>query len=80
MATRGQVNVYQAIADLILKAIIVIAIVICFLIGFGFLIYLNYLNRPWQNMTLLGAVDAMLAWSFPHILRHYFPSRNSNNP
>lgn len=80
MATRGQVNVYQAIADLILKAIIVMAIVICFLVGFGFLIYLNYLNRPWQNMALLGAVDAMLAWSFPYILKHYFPSRNNDNP
>lgn len=80
MATKSQVSVYQAIVDMVLKALITVVVLTCFSIGFGFLIYLNNLNRPWQNMALLGAVDGLIACSFPYILKHYFPNKNSDTP
>jgi hypothetical protein len=77
MATKSQVKIYQALTDLVLKAIITLVVLGCFIVGFGFLIYLINSNHPWQNTILLGTVDGLIASSFPYILKHYFPNSTS---
>ncbi len=74
MATKSQVDVYRALTDMVLKALIVVVVLGCFTVGFSFVIYLIYSNRPWQNIILLTSLDGAIAASFPYILKHYFPN------
>ena len=75
--TKSQFNIYQALTDLVLKVIITLSVLGCFIVGFGFLIYLINENHPWQNLTVLGGIDSLIALSLPIVLRHFFPDKSS---
>jgi len=79
MATKKQVDIYRELNDIRLKTFITIAVVICFLCGFGFVIYLICSDKPWQNTVLVGTLDGIMAYSFPQIIRHFFPNSKGND-
>ena len=77
MATQKQINIYRELNDIKLKAIITLVVLGCFVVGFGFVIFLICSNHPWQNTALVGTLDGLIALSFPHILKHHFPNRTT---
>lgn len=74
MTTKSQFNLYKALTDLVLKVIITLSVLGCFIAGFSFLIYLINENHPWQNLTILGGIDGLIALSMPQVLKHFFPN------
>lgn len=76
MATKKQVDIYRDLNDIRLKTMIAIVVVLCFVVGFGFVIYLICSEQPWKNIALVGTLDGLIALSFPQILKHFFPNRN----
>jgi hypothetical protein len=75
--TESQLNLYQALTNLMLKVVITFSVLGCFITGFGFLIYLVNENHPWQNLTILGGIDGLIGLSLPIVLRHFFPDKSS---
>ncbi|AOW10032.1 hypothetical protein [Flavobacterium gilvum] len=78
MATQKQVDLYRELNDIKLKATITIVVLLCFVIGFLFVIYLICSKHPWQNTALVGTLDGLIAMSFPYILKHHFPNRTTS--
>jgi hypothetical protein len=78
MANKRKIDTYYALTNLALKVLLTLSILLCFVCGFFFVLYLIYANHPWQNTILIGGMDSLLAFSFPSILNHFFP-KNTNN-
>jgi hypothetical protein len=77
--TQESVNLFRDMADIWMK--IVITIVISGLYSASIIILLVKISQdsPWQNNLILGAVDVMLTYSVPIMIRHFFPKRDSQD-
>ena len=73
--TNRQVDVYKSIADIFLKAIITIVLLICFCIVLYFLLT----STPtWEKTAPLGAIELLMAGSFYKLTNHFFPNQNNS--
>lgn len=76
MANKRQVEIYEKLNNMFLKSIIAIVVLLSFVAILIFLMYLIYKDRPWHNLVILGSIEALIALSFPIILKHFFPNNS----
>ncbi|RDI13200.1 hypothetical protein [Flavobacterium sp. AG291] len=81
MASRTQksVNLFRDLADVWLKIMVTAVLLLVYAGAIVALIIKVVQESPWQNNIILGAVDLMLSYSIPTMVRHFFPKRDSQD-
>lgn len=74
--TQKNINLFQQLANIWIKIIFSVVILVCWV---GVLIFIGYLivqNQPWYNIALVTTLEAILTRTMPQLLKHYFPTNN----
>lgn len=76
MITKRQVDVYEALTNIILKAIIAIVLLVCFCVVLYFLLT----SEPtWQKTAPLATIDGLMGATFYKLIDHFFPKPSGEN-
>ena len=76
MINKRQVDVYKALTDMVLKAIITLVLLCCFCVVLYFLLT----SEPtWSKTAPLGAIDGAMAATFYKLIPHFFPDKSKAN-
>ena len=71
--TIDQVNVAQAITNILLKVIVAL----CILVAFFIVLYNVCSAVGWENKAVFGALDGILGYTMYPLTKHFFPPSTS---